>query len=412
MVDKPLRIAIISKDDARRGGAGRVAVNLSSMLAKHTEYTIHHWIAVTDQRASYHRPLHKNKTCSFIYKCFRGLSQRVGAADFFTPEMFFSDLFRRRYDIYHFHSVVTALSPIAFRYIAKQSNIAVTLHDCSPFTGGCLHPTLTGCKKFQDQCGQCDQLNLWPLYGGLDLTGWMQDYKKNTAKLYPYAVITPSHWLANEAVKANFFRDKPVIIPNSVDTHVFVPLNKSNVRLELGFPEDHFIILLASNALDSPYKGIDYAIQAINSLKKDKILVLAIGEKNAIAEASLPIVFTGKLTQDNLMAKYFSAADLLLMPSIAEAFGNVAIEAMACGTAAVAFATGGLSEIIDHKENGWLAEPKDVNALQAGIEFAMNQPDILRHWQKQARIKVEKEYDQIRFLNSHLNLYHKLLLGH
>jgi len=63
------------------------------------------------------------------------------------------------------------------------------------------------------------------------------------------------------------------------------------------------------------------------------------------------------------------------VPSLQEAFGQTASETMGCGTPVVAFGRTGLLDIIDHKENGYLAKPFDTTDLANGIEWVFNAPN-------------------------------------
>ena len=84
----------------------------------------------------------------------------------------------------------------------------------------------------------------------------------------------------------------------------------------------------------------------------------------------------------------YSAADALIIPSRQEAFGQVASEAQACGTAVVGFATTGLNDVVEHKKTGYLAKPFNVNDLATGIEWVValdNQENLSRDAVTRAR---------------------------
>ncbi len=78
------------------------------------------------------------------------------------------------------------------------------------------------------------------------------------------------------------------------------------------------------------------------------------------------------------VASIMQALDLLVINSSAEPFGLVAVEAMASGTPVLATATGGLAEIIEHNQNGWLVPFGDEKALAAALVSLARQP-ALRH---------------------------------
>ena len=70
------------------------------------------------------------------------------------------------------------------------------------------------------------------------------------------------------------------------------------------------------------------------------------------------------VADQNILAKYYSAADILLYPSIADNCPLVVLEAMACGLPVVSFETGGIPELVEHKVNGYIAEYKNPNDLK------------------------------------------------
>jgi len=98
----------------------------------------------------------------------------------------------------------------------------------------------------------------------------------------------------------------------------------------------------------------------------------------------------------------------MLVPSRQEAFGQVAVEAMACGTPVVAFGHTGLLDIIDHKVNGYLAQPLDTSDLAKGIEWILNadNSDVLS---LHAREKVLSTFESHLVSKQYIELYNKLL---
>jgi glycosyltransferase involved in cell wall biosynthesis len=87
---------------------------------------------------------------------------------------------------------------------------------------------------------------------------------------------------------------------------------------------------------------------------------------------------------------------------------NMAIESMACGTPCVAYAVGGLPDIIDHEFNGYLAPLQDFEALVKGIRWCLENNE---RWQKltiEARLKVEREFNIKRQVGLYLDLYREL----
>ncbi len=210
-------------------------------------------------------------------------------------------------------------------------------------------------------------------------------------------------------MKSGFFSQELIVIPNCIDTSIFKPSPKQAARHQLNLPEHEFIVLIGSASLNTKGKGIEYAINAFQKLPT-KPYVVAIGAVNTSLDNLHSIShFSGFIKDKSDLALYYSAADVFLFPTLAESFGLVAVEAMACGTPVIGFAVGGLPEIVDHDINGWLVSSKDVDGLVAGLTIARTDADRLGHWVENGLQKVQAYYQPSTFLERHLAFYDALL---
>jgi glycosyltransferase involved in cell wall biosynthesis len=89
---------------------------------------------------------------------------------------------------------------------------------------------------------------------------------------------------------------------------------------------------------------------------------------------------------------FLNAADLLVLPSVAEQFGQVLVEAMACGLPCVAVDSHGPAEILEHGDTGWLVEPDDVADLANALVEAVNRPEERRRRGERARTVASERY--------------------
>lgn len=412
--DKPINVAIISKSDSTGGGASRIASSLTQMLNKVPGIEAHHWAGLPGINAdSYTFKLHGGRWLSLIQGVCSITSRAIGFPDFFTPELFIHLLSKKtEYDLYHFHDISFTFSPIALKWLCKRKPVIWTFHDCSPFTGGCISPM--NCKALYTRCHHCPQLNRLPLGTKIDMTNLMQKYKKNMLAHFPITPIMPSDWLRQEFLKVVQSKITPTVIPNFVNTDYFHPLNKTIIRDILGLPKDRFIVLLTSTNINDEHKGLEFALAAVNRIET-KPFILAIGKIEKKAEEIFrgwDFYSTGYIYNDRLLAQYYAAADVFLFPTLADSFGLVAIETMACGTPCIAFATGGVPEIVDHDINGWLVKQKDVDGLAEGLQLAMTDKKRLQKWVSYGLIKVQEKYNPQVFLDNHLNLYNDLFKHH
>jgi D-inositol-3-phosphate glycosyltransferase len=189
------------------------------------------------------------------------------------------------------------------------------------------------------------------------------------------------------------------VIPPGVDLELFRPIPSEEARRTLGLPVDRRIVLFVGRV--EPLKGIDTLLRAmalvvpdIPCWQEELSLIIIGGAPGAGVEqvnaelarleqlrAELGIqelvTFQGAEDQDTLV-HYYSAADLVVMPSHYESFGMVALEAMACGTPVVASKVGGLAFNVQDGETGFLVPDRDPEALAGKIHLLLCQDD-LRH---------------------------------
>ena len=172
-------------------------------------------------------------------------------------------------------------------------------------------------------------------------------------------------------------------------------------------PEHAKIVLFAAVNTSDSRKGMDYLAQADRILARQShdILFLIAGERGSELgqHLSLPSRSIGLVNPDQ-MALVYNAADLFVTPSLQENLPNTIMEAMACGTPCVGFDTGGIPEMITHKQNGYVARFKDADDLSAGIEQMLFSCDLARY-SSDARSKVIREYSQEKIVNRYLEIY-------
>ena len=133
---------------------------------------------------------------------------------------------------------------------------------------------------------------------------------------------------------------------------------------------------MSTNGTKDLRKGYEFInLLQKNFLKRNQdINILTIGNEKKINFDNRIITINKSFDGDPISLKIlYSAADLLLVPSLMEAFGQVAIEAAACGTPSIAFKNTGVIDAIDHKNTGYLANYMDQKDFEEGIEWILKQ---------------------------------------
>lgn len=195
------------------------------------------------------------------------------------------------------------------------------------------------------------------------------------------------------------------VVPCGVDTKLFKPIPPAEARARLGLPSDHQMVLFVGRV--EPLKGIDTLLRAMALLVRDlpdwqrRLCVSIIGGDAAANSAAVNeemkrlkrlraelgisdlVVFLGAQDQDALNV-YYSAAEVLVMPSHYESFGMVALEAMACGTPVIASKVGGLAFTVQDGVTGFHVPDRDPEALAARISLTLRDPDMRHRLGQQA----------------------------
>jgi D-inositol-3-phosphate glycosyltransferase len=223
--------------------------------------------------------------------------------------------------------------------------------------------------------------------------------------------------------------DKISVVPAGVDLSLFRPIPRAQAKTAIGVPPRARMILFVGRI--QPLKGIDTLILAMKrvidqypDLKDDLYVAIIGGDPNPDSELELAeferlsqlraelgigdlVTFLGAKDQDRLVY-YYSAADMVVMPSHYESFGMVALEAMACGTPVIGSDVGGLSFSIEHGFNGYLVPGKDPDALADKIALLLRHPGLRDHLGEQA-IRWAERYAWRNVADEILDVYHSVL---
>lgn len=194
-----------------------------------------------------------------------------------------------------------------------------------------------------------------------------------------------------------------VVINNGVEKEKFVPIPINIAREALNIPKDSRVFLFVAQNIHDKRKGLKELINALENLNMPNTLLVCLGTFHSLPESSVQIRCEGFVSNNRLQSLFYSAADYFVMPSFAEAFGQVALEALACGTPLIAFPNDGAHDLIT-SGNGVLCQDFTVDSLVEGIKIAMNE--------EYDRMKIREDairrfsYDKIG--KQYLELYEKI----
>lgn len=267
---------------------------------------------------------------------------------------------------------------LSIKQISKiKSKIVWTLHDMWPFCGA-EHYTYD--ERFEE--GYLKN-NRPGNEKGIDLNRYIWNKKFNYFSKID-KIITTSTWMKNCAKNSSLFKNKPVEeIPLILDPNKWFPITDSiSSKKVLGLSLNKKVITYGSdNYFKNERKGFKYFLDLVDRFDNMKNLEFVIfGEDNFeklntfLAEKKYKnkIFNLGKIKDEISMKLLYSATDVIISPSLLEAFGLIVQEGSFMGVPSVVFDNTGSESIIDHKKNGYIAKYKSTSDLLKGTEWCLN----------------------------------------
>ena len=318
-------------------------------------------------------------------------------------------------DIIHLHWInqgMLSLNDIQ-KIIDTRKPIVWTMHDMWECTGICHHAY--NCHRFKSTCENCPFLR-FPCK--TDLSNQVFNRKKRIFQSAELHIVTVSQWLSKQVKASTLLKNKTVtIIPNTLSLSEFKYLGRKESRRNLGLSNQQKIILFGAARIDDPIKGFHILLEAIQYLltkgiyKKENLHLITFGKYKYPEKVipSIPIAHTdmGWITDNKTLSQLYSAADIVISSSLYETFGQTLIEAQACGCIPVSFGNSGQTDIIVHKQNGYLAEYLSIKSLAAGIEWGIKEGKNIDR--KKIREKVINKYSDNIVAEQYIKLYNKLI---
>jgi len=226
----------------------------------------------------------------------------------------------------------------------------------------------------------------------------------------PIQIVVTTQWMA-DCVRSSFLmRDWPLsVIPYPLDLDQWAPLSQQQARHVLGLPIDCQVILFAaSDPFTNPIKGGDLLLAALHHLDPHRPAMLLVAGQEASAvdlNCPIPICFLGPLNDTISLRLAYGAADVIVVPSRRESFCQVASEAQACGRPVVAFAEGGLKDVVDDRQTGALAAALDPLSLAAMLNWTLNDNHRWHALSSNARLRAETLWHPAKIAKAYRAVY-------
>ena len=190
------------------------------------------------------------------------------------------------------------------------------------------------------------------------------------------------------------------VIHNGVNVEKFSPIDKQEARKRLSLPQNHkYALWVGSNP---QRKRLSTAIKAIEKSNCAKLLVVGMNGEN-IGKT----VFLGKISEQDLIVAY-SAADLLIFPTVYEGFPMVPLEALACGLPTIVSEESNLGEIIKDGIQGFVINGEKPIDYQEKIDLVINDDDLLKEMAIKSR-EIALNYSWHNQAKKYWQIYKELL---
>ena len=236
-----------------------------------------------------------------------------------------------------------------------------------------------------------------------------------------FSAISPE--IVSEWTSSGIPLNRIHLIPNSVDTTRFTPLEsggKRSLRKKLGLPLEAVIALYTGRLVS--YKGLPLLLQVWNEIRylnNNVLLILAgtggldihnceneLHEYMTSTQMDRHVHFTGAVQN---VQEYLQASDLFVFPTENDAFPSSILEAMACGLPIIATAVGAIQYIIKHKQNGILIEPGNRKQLLDGLNFLISGPPQIAQLGVAALKTVREQYSAECSNQKYLTLFQSII---
>ena len=350
------------------------------------------------------------KICTNIEFYLHVLLSRVlglnGMFSLLATQRLIKEIKRFKPDIVHLHNVHGYYINY-YRLVTylKKTEVPViwTLHDELMFTGNCAYAF--NCEKWKTECNKCMQKREYPKSWIFDFSKYQYILKKTLFQNADnFHFVTPSEWLGKRVSQSILKKRNSSVIRNGIDTtDVFYPIT-DNEMYHIINPDNKKIVLSVTDDILDERKGIQYTIELAK--KCPEYLFIIVGGKIDNCDIG-NIVFVEKTKDQNMLAKYYSIADVFLITSLCDNFPTVCIEALSCGTPIVGFDVGGIAETAPLSQIGLFVKDRDIEELRKAV-----QKFVCADREKNRRVcreYAQNHYDGRLMIDAYLKMYESLV---
>jgi len=222
--------------------------------------------------------------------------------------------------------------------------------------------------------------------------------------------VSTSDWMLKKIEDSNlFYKHQLKKISCGINFEIWKPEDKQNCKKLFNLDNNKKIILYMSIGGNNIRKGLHLLIDSLKFVKNDFQLVIVGDQYPTNIPKQLNYKFIDSPKDVYTRRSLYNAADLLAAPSILEAFGLVALEASACNLPSVIFNKTGLTEVIKHKENGYVSEFSNIKDYARGIDWIFDELSENPKRFENIKNQVKNKFDIKYISNMYLDIYKSLI---
>ena len=356
------------------------------------------------------------KTSTELYAKANGLLSRVTgimyAGAFFSTAYLIHLIKKQKPDIVHLHCINNHFVNIykLVEWLKKnQIKTVITHHAEFYYTANCGHAF--ECERWKSGCGQCPRWKKVTKSWFFDKTSVSYNRMKRAFEGFGDRVVCTavSPWVLKRSKESLIMKDiTQTVILNGVNTEVFAPKTETARYRQYGVTSEKIIFHVTAHFTDEPghAKGGWAVLELARRLKGEPVkLFVAAGRIELTEELPENVVLLGHIKDQNMLAEYYSQADLTVITSKKETFSMPCAESLCCGTPVAGFQAGG-PESISLKEYSDFVEYGNLDKLEWSVRKWLEKDQIDN---KSIRKEAEERYSNKNMVGAYLKLYEELL---
>ncbi len=246
--------------------------------------------------------------------------------------------------------------------------------------------------------------------GGLDLNKFIWNLKKKNLN-FDFIITTPSEWFYKIVKQSPLYEKKKIYhIPLNIDCSFWKKRDKNLAKEIFDIQSEKKILLFGSATSTDDRKGFDFLIKLFEEKKFNNHQLLIFGEKpKNLTNLNIEYKYLGRIKDNHSLSILYSIADILLMPSKIELFGQIGMEANACGTPAIIFENTGATDYIKHKHNGYISKYLDTADFKNGIDYILEDENKYQNMSDNCYKLIKDNFNDDIVSKKFINIYKQLL---